>query len=48
VLKTDCMEEVSHMLGHNNVTITQKYYARFTPDHLKQKVELYAFVEFSS
>jgi integrase len=36
------MEEVSRMLGHKNIEITQKFYARFSRDHMQDKVEQYA------
>jgi hypothetical protein len=32
------MAEVAHMLGHRSVAITEKYYARFSQDHMQEKV----------
>ena len=36
------MEEVSSMLGHRSVEITETYYARFSPDHMQDKVNRFA------
>jgi hypothetical protein len=36
------MEEVSYMLGHRSVAITERYYARFSKDHMQEKVRRFA------
>jgi integrase len=36
------MEQVSQMLGHKSIAITQKYYARFSKDHMQEAVQRYA------
>jgi integrase len=33
------MAEVSHMLGHKSVAVTEKYYAHHSVDHMQDKVE---------
>ena len=37
------IEKVSQYLGHSNVQITQKTYARYMPDHLADAAELLNF-----
>jgi integrase len=36
------MAEVSYMLGHKSIAITERYYARFSPDYIQDKVQRYA------
>ena len=38
------IEEVSQYLGHSNVQITFKTYARFLPNHLSEAAEILEFV----
>lgn len=37
------MEEISQYLGHSNVEITRRVYARYSPDHLRKAAEALDF-----
>lgn len=39
------IEEVSQFLGHSNIQITRKVYARFMPDHLADAASILEFIE---
>lgn len=39
------LEKVAQYLGHSNVAIIYQTYARFTPDHLQDAVEILDFVQ---
>lgn len=41
------IEEVSQYLGHSNIQITQKIYARFMPEHLAEAASVLEFDRFS-
>jgi hypothetical protein len=33
------MEEIQQFLGHSDINVTRKIYARFSPDYLKEAAE---------
>ena len=37
------MAKVSQYLGHSNVQVTERIYARFAPDHLRDAAEILDF-----
>lgn len=39
------MSEISQYLGHSNVMITERVYARFSPDHLRKAAEVVDFTK---
>lgn len=41
------IEVVSQYLGHSNIQITQKIYARFLPEHLSDAASVLEFDKFS-
>lgn len=39
------MSKISQYLGHSNTAVTERVYARFAPDHMRQEAELLDFTE---
>jgi integrase len=37
------MAEISQYLGHSNVSITERVYARFSPNHLRKAASVLDF-----
>lgn len=37
------MERISQYLGHSNTSVTERVYARFAPDHLREEAEILDF-----
>ena len=39
------MSKISQYLGHSSTTVTERVYARYAPDHLREEAEILDFTQ---